>query len=141
MASISNPGLKRTASRLERWALWAEAWVVPPICAHCGKRRHGGLPACRSCLRERRAALVWDEEVLAQPWIHSLFRMTPPLLSLIHGFKYRHYRRHIRFLCAYLRYRPAFVAALGNPELMVPVPLHPARRRERGYNQSELIAG
>jgi len=69
-----------------------------------------------------------------------LFRMTPPLLSLIHGFKYSHYRRHIRFLCAYLRYRPAFVDALGKPDVLVPVPLHAARRRERGYNQSELIA-
>lgn len=26
------------------------------------------------------------------------------------------------------------------PDLVVPVPLHPARRRERGYNQAELIA-
>jgi len=27
------------------------------------------------------------------------------------------------------------------PDLIVPVPLHPERRRERGYNQAELIAG
>jgi len=26
------------------------------------------------------------------------------------------------------------------PDLLVPVPIHPARRRERGYNQAELIA-
>jgi ComF family protein len=30
---------------------------------------------------------------------------------------------------------------MGQPNLIVPVPLHPERRRERGYNQAELIAG
>jgi ComF family protein len=37
----------------------------------------------------------------------------------------------------------AFVAAGGDgfeADLIVPVPLHKARRRERGYNQAELIA-
>ena len=95
---------------------------------------------CRPCLRLLRAALIWDDEVLPEPGLHALFRMTPPLLSLIHGFKYRHYRRHIRFLCAYLRYRPAFVEALGKPDVLVPVPLHSARRRERGYNQAAALA-
>jgi ComF family protein len=28
----------------------------------------------------------------------------------------------------------------GNPPLLVPVPLHPARQRERGFNQAELLA-
>jgi len=129
------------ANTFKEWALWAEAWIVPPVCVHCGKRRYGALPLCRVCLRELRRTLIWDEEVLPLPWVHALFRMTLPLSSLIHGFKYRHYRRHIRFLCAYLRHRPVFLEALGRPELLVPVPLHPARRRERGYNQSELIAG
>jgi len=30
---------------------------------------------------------------------------------------------------------------LSMADAVAPVPLHPARRRERGYNQSELIAG
>lgn len=30
---------------------------------------------------------------------------------------------------------------LSTSDMIVPVPLHPARKRERGYNQSELIAG
>ena len=130
----------RAARRLKEWTLWAETWVVPPVCVHCGLRRYGGLPLCRKCLRELRVGLVWDEEVLPLPWVHALFRMKAPLLSLIHGFKYSHYRWHIRFLSAYLRYRIAFIDALGSPGVLVPVPLHPARRRERGYNQAELIA-
>ena len=27
-----------------------------------------------------------------------------------------------------------------NPEVLVPVPLHPARQRKRGYNQAEVFA-
>jgi len=30
---------------------------------------------------------------------------------------------------------------LTRAAVMVPVPLHPARKRERGYNQAELLAG
>ncbi len=29
---------------------------------------------------------------------------------------------------------------LKNAELIIPVPLHPSKKRERGYNQSEIIA-
>ena len=35
---------------------------------------------------------------------------------------------------------PAFAADFAEIDLLVPIPLHPSRQRERGYNQSELIA-
>ena len=35
---------------------------------------------------------------------------------------------------------PAFTADFAQIDLLVPVPLHPSRLRERGYNQSELVA-
>ncbi len=140
MANIFDFSKREAARILREFSHWGEAWILPPLCVHCGRRRYAGLPLCRNCLRLIRANLVWDEEVFPQPWIHPLFCMTPPLLSLIHGFKYRHYRRHIDFLCAYLRYRPVFAEALKRPEIMIPVPLHAARYRERGYNQSEAIA-
>jgi ComF family protein len=82
-----------------------------------------------------------DEAVAGLPWVRALFRLTPPLHGLIHGFKYRHQRRHIRFLCAWLRWRPAWRDDLAKTyDAIVPVPLHPGRRRERGYNQSVLLA-
>ncbi len=69
-----------------------------------------------------------------------LFRMGPQLSTLIHGFKYRHMRRNIRFLCAYLRYRPDMREWSKKFDVMVPVPIHPTRKRERGYNQAAEIA-
>jgi len=35
---------------------------------------------------------------------------------------------------------PAFAADFAEIDVLVPIPLHPSRQRERGYNQSELIA-
>jgi ComF family protein len=69
-----------------------------------------------------------------------LFRMGPEISTLIHGFKYRHQRRHIRFLCAYLRYRPDLAAWAAGFDALVPVPIHAIRKRERGYNQAGEIA-
>jgi hypothetical protein len=90
--------------------LLAEDWVLPPVCLHCGRRRFASLPLCRACLRILRDARPEeDEAVSGMPWIRAAFRLTPPLHALIHGFKYRHQRRHIRFLAAWLRWRRAWI--------------------------------
>lgn len=123
-------------------SLWAVDLVIPPVCAHCGHRRFAALPLCRVCLRTMRDARPEEDEVITgMPWIRALFRLTPPLHDLIQGFKYRHQRRHIRFLGAWMRWRRAWREDLrASYDAVVPVPLHPARKRERGYNQAEVLA-
>jgi ComF family protein len=136
----------RLASRslrfFQRIFLWVEDWVLPPVCLHCGLRRRASLPLCRACLRVLRDARPEEDEVVTGlPWIRAVFVLTPPLHDLIHGFKYRHQRRHIAFLTAWLRWRRAWLEDLGRTyDLLVPVPLHAARRRDRGYNQAEALA-
>jgi ComF family protein len=64
----------------------------------------------------------------------------PPLSNLIGAFKYRH-KLHLagplsRLFCEQLP------PGLELPDLILPVPLHPRRLRERGFNQSlELARG
>jgi ComF family protein len=122
--------------------LWVEDWVLPPVCLHCGRRRYASLPLCRACLRILRDARPEeDEAVSGLPWVRAVFRLTPPLQALIHGFKYRHQRRHIAFLAAWLRWRRAWTEDLARTyDALIPVPLHRARRRDRGYNQAEILA-
>lgn len=84
-------------------------------------------------------------EMVGQPSLEfvntqSLFQMTSELSTLIHGFKYRQLKRHIPFLCQYLRFRPLLLKDLEDVDALVPVPIHPIRFRERGYNQAEVIA-
>ncbi|MCD6024880.1 MAG: utilization protein GntX [Fibrobacteria bacterium] len=128
---------------LSRLFLFLEDWILPPVCVHCGLRRRASLPLCRTCLRALRDSRPEeDEAVSGLPWVRSLFRMTPPLHDLIHGFKYRHQRRHIAFLAEWLRWRRAWLEDLGRSyDALIPVPLHAARRRDRGYNQAERLAG
>src|SRR5690606_38440714 len=116
--------------------------VIPPVCVHCDRRRHHALPLCRVCLRVMTTHRLGEDEVVTgMPWVRALFRLTPPLHRLTHAFKYRHQRRHIAFLCAWLRRHEAGrIDLVARYDVLVPVPLHASRRRERGYNQSEALA-
>ena len=63
----------------------------------------------------------------------------PPLGALVHGLKYAGHRAAAAELVDLARERlPA--GFCPNGAVLVPVPLHPHRERERGYNQSELLA-
>lgn len=56
----------------------------------------------------------------------------------IHQFKYHNLRALGQDLAALMLERAGH--RLPPIDVIVPVPLHPARQRERGYNQSEIIA-
>jgi ComF family protein len=62
------------------------------------------------------------------------------LRAVLHELKYRGRRRVAGRLAEELLDAPAVRRLLGEEVVLVPVPLHPRRRRERGFNQSELLA-
>jgi ComF family protein len=67
------------------------------------------------------------------------FRYTYPLDQLIRAFKYRGILSYGRVLGSLLADRLS--SRQGTmPELIVPVPLHPSRHRERGFNQASELA-
>jgi ComF family protein len=77
--------------------------------------------------------------------IHSTvaaFDYTAPISGLISDFKYHRKLAPGRVLSNLLadKLTQHYMSATL-PELLVPVPLHPRRLRERGYNQAALIAG
>ncbi len=115
--------------------------VFPPRCPGCRAR---GVVLCSRCL-ERCRRLRNDTLGPARPARGTLLRSSvalyqydAPLREAIHLLKYRRRRTLARPLGDLL------VAALP-PEVracdaVVAVPLHGSRLRERGFNQSELLA-
>lgn len=60
-----------------------------------------------------------------------------PLREAIHAFKYRGVARLGPLLGAYMAGR---LRATAGFDVVVPVPLHPAREARRGYNQATILA-
>jgi ComF family protein len=124
---------RRSAALLS--ALW-----MPPECVHCGADRWQGMPLCRACHRSLQAWGAADTAAYGDRERRFPFRLTPALSTLIHGFKYHHRRRHAAYLCARVGRDRDLAAWAKGYDALVPVPVHTARRRERGYNQAALIA-
>lgn len=70
--------------------------------------------------------------------ICSAFRFEGVVRNAIHELKYRNLRAIAPTLASYLVTLSRQNALTA--DFIVPVPLHPSRRRNRGYNQAELLA-
>ena len=105
--------------------------VIPyPRCARCS-RHTGGVQICAHCYRHSGEGLHLDA-ILANYYFEGTLR------EMVHKLKYRGARGLAEPL-ALLLYEH-LKAGSGEAEVIMPVPLHPTRLRERGYNQSALLA-
>lgn len=118
--------------------------LLPPDCAGCGIE---GTPLCAGCARplyRRRDEPPGVPVGLAQPVPAGLVQVewcaafTGPVRAAIHAHKYRGERRIATPLGRALADRWAFAGRGG--DLVVPVPVHPARLRERGFDQAADLA-
>ncbi len=64
----------------------------------------------------------------------------PPLDRLIHAFKYEGVSALAGWVASLLPEPPELLKTVGREYVLVPVPLHPARRAWRGYDQTLLLA-
>lgn len=103
-------------------------WVMEPVCPQCGRPQVTTSDTCLNCqqaplsLQQIRTAVFYLDpvaEVIKQFKYEGYFGLAQPLGELM--------------LASWPRWQEPV-------ELVVPVPLHAARQRERGYNQSELLA-
>ncbi len=125
--------------------------LYPPVCVHCQEPVSNGntLPLCGTC----RSQLI----PINPEWVHQQVfqRIESPQLdglivalefnsvvqSLIHQLKYRMMAKIGKQLGELIAPLVANQLPPMRHWMVIPVPLHPRRRRERGYNQSEQIAG
>ena len=102
-------------------------YISPPVCRICGRplTPDGHCPGCISIQHE-------IDGIRAPFLFEGLIR------KAIHDFKYNNLRSLSPFLASYLS---EFLVENPLPgEVLVPVPVHPKRLRERGYNQTSLLA-
>ena len=109
------------------------ATLFPPRCCLCGFEGASlDLDLCEIC----HADLPW-----ADPGGADLvaLRYEPPVDQMIRELKYQGVIANARVLGVLLA-QQARQRVAPLPGLLVPVPLHPARLRERGFNQAGAIA-
>lgn len=101
---------------------------IPPLCLTCGAVCHPSAAANHRC-------------TAAAGRIYAPFAYSHPLPQIIHDFKYSGQFALARPLAALLAgyARRQFENGPAKP-VLVPIPLHPQRQRERGFNQSALLA-
>ena len=101
--------------------------IEPPLCPRCGRPQPDGI-LCPDCVS-------WQATIKG---IRSPYIFDGVMRQAIHQLKYKNLRTLAeplsKLLGDYLTANPILA------EVLVPVPLHKKRLRERGYNQSELLA-
>lgn len=72
--------------------------------------------------------------------VRSAVVLEPPTDRIVHALKYGGWRELAPFMAARMAALRGWRAAGSGPTVVVPVPTTLARERQRGYNQSELLA-
>lgn len=138
----SCPGCAGPAPRLSTVCDACDALVPRSGSVHClvcmregtaptgeATEQEAAVEAARICPRHGAARIL-----LAGP------RYAPPLDRVIHAFKYASVRELGGWVASLLPEPPARDEAIWREYALVPVPLHPARRAWRGFDQARLLA-
>jgi competence protein ComFC len=110
------------------------ARIVPPFCETCSEPFPGAITDPFTCANCGHRKLYFETAVAA-------YRSRGVVRRVIHDFKYNR-QIHLRHVVAqWLADALDDVRLRGRRfDRLVPVPLHPTRRRERGFNQADLLA-
>lgn len=113
--------------------------VLPPACPVCRRAVEGmplPCPACDGALR-----LLWDEARRCDPIdLISPFPYAGAVRTLVRRMKYQGDRASATYLGEMMAARLVSSGIDPRAGVLVPVPLHSTRLRERGFNQAERLA-
>jgi ComF family protein len=149
-----NPFAKVYRTGLLPWLERLADALIPPRCLLCEARGQAGVDLCPACTR----ALPWlgpacprcalplahagvCGSCLRQPppldAVHACLRYAAPVDHLLPRFKFHNDLAAGRLLATLMARR---APALDGDVVLVPVPLHPRRLRQRGYDQALELA-
>lgn len=119
-------------------------YIFLPTCGVCGKLGEGYL--CGKCEKELKKYEVIEESInnniLNKERIDKMyiFKYTELVRNLILQYKFNDKAYLYRTFCEFIVKNKKVFDFIKSYDIIIPVPIHKARMRERGYNQSELIA-
>lgn len=132
--------------------------ILSPTCFSCSERLDRAQDVlCRSC-QEKAIPLSdntcprchtlmvdgicpsCDTGEILYDFAHSAWLFQGPVKDVIHYFKYQHYSSLSTWLGEGMYRAYQEQAELHNCDVITPVPLYFTRKKDRGYNQSELLA-
>lgn len=105
--------------------------VEPPYCMKCGKTiEDSSREYCEDC----------EKIVKTYKRGFPVFFYEGAIKNALYDFKYNNQRDYAEFFadCMYLHYREELKKL--KIDGIVPVPVHPHKKKKRGYNQAELLA-
>ena len=106
---------------------------APLICQRCGVVLKSGGAHCFACRGSKAKAYKCS-------LIRSAYIFNTSSRALVHALKYQGADFVAAQMGQLMADRFAVLPEFPSVDLVLPVPLHPLRRKKRGYNQSELLA-
>lgn len=115
--------------------------ILPPVCYVCRQSCSGKYGLCERCagkIRHIHPPQYAKMNYIEKGWSCCYYENT--VKECIHLFKYR---KHIGLIDIFGDIMEKFARENGiakDADLIVPVPVHPAKKRERSYNHAEVLA-
>ena len=126
-------------------------FIYPPLCISCGSTLHKSYEkVCSQCWNTIESVTddlplfqATQSKLIASGTMHDLvtlfvFTKDGPFQHIAHALKYKEYRSLGIELGKRIGQKIGEKHIAG--DVIVPVPLHPIKQRERGFNQAEVIA-
>ena len=107
-------------------------FIEPPFCDLCGLPFAGEITTAFQCANCADLALQFQ-------WARSAVLARGRVLEAIHRYKYGRQMWFENFLAGLLLNRALLSLNASEWDLIIPVPLHPLKEREREFNQAERI--
>lgn len=117
--------------------------IYPPICGICGKLNSNFL--CNKCQKqlESQAKFKIEKNQKINHYFNEhlyIFEYHGMIRKIILNYKFNDKSYLYKTIVNFLLKNQKFFEILGSYDIIIPVPISQKRKKERGYNQSELIA-
>ena len=97
-------------------------------CERCGMSISSMARVCNRCKNREKTF----------KFAMSPFNYEDTIIKIVHGLKYKNQKYVVPTMAYYMA--ECYKQHKAKCDLIIPVPIHESRRKQRGYNQSELIA-